>query len=118
LLNNSITITYNALSVTLNRVAASGFESTYFGTTGNDKITMNVKHQIPARGKSGESHLIRLDAEMYDASGIYYATASSWMVIKTFDGVQVDLDSTRIATALADFVKAGTNMAQIVGRES
>lgn len=117
MLDNTITVTIGASSVDLTRVNQDNFSSTYFGTDGDDKVSMTVKHTIPSRGASGESHLVRMDIEHYDTEGVYLRTSSAWTVIKTFDGPQDSSDSSDVSLALVGFLTSA-NVAKVVARES
>jgi len=118
MLDNSYSITYDAATVTMTKVKEGDYSSTYFGTNANDKLTLEVKHTIPARGGSNESHLVRLDVEHYDGSGVYLRSSSAWSVIKTLDAPQVDSSVDFTTEALHGFIGSGTVLAQIIARES
>lgn len=75
-----------------------------------------MKHTIPARGASGESHLVRLDVEVYDAAGVLLRTASAWTVIRTDNGIQDPEESEDAAEAVVDFL-SDANITKIVGRQ-
>jgi hypothetical protein len=121
MIGDTIDITYNTVSKTLTRVNPNGYSSEYYldDKAGNDMVfNLSVKHTIPPRGSSGESHLARLDVEHYDStSGEYTHTASAWMVIKTSDAPQVATDSDNAAQALVDAM-SDTLIDQLIARES
>jgi hypothetical protein len=114
--DEAITFAYNAGNVTLNRIQNDGYGSVYFGEATDMKLTLTVKHTIPARDESGESHLVRLDVDHY-ASGVYVRTSSAWVVIRTDGGVQDQESSEDAAEAIVDFCSDG-NITKIVGRQS
>lgn len=118
MLDNTLTINWNATPVTMTRVAEQNFSSEYYGEDGNNKFTMKVNHTIPARGGSGESHLVRLDVEHYDAESNYLATSAVWTVIKTFDGVQDSTNCDYAIAALQDFTADAAQIAKVIRRES
>lgn len=118
MLDNTLTITYDAASVVMTRVAEQNFSSKYYGENGNDKLNLTVKHDIPARGNAGESHLVRLDVEHYDAEGVYLRTSSAWTVIKTFDGTQNSASCGFTVGALQDVTANATIITKIIARES
>lgn len=115
-LSDPISLAYNAGTVTMNRINQDNFGATYYGEATDKKLTLNVKHTIPARGLSGESHLVRLDVEQY-ASNEYVRTSSAWLVIRTDGGTQdaneVDLAAQAVVDLLSD-----ANIDKIVGRQS
>jgi hypothetical protein len=78
---------------------------------------MSIKHTIPPKGESGESHLCRLDVDYYDAENVLLRTSSAWTVIKTFDGVQLATASDNTTQALVDFLTDG-NIDKLIARES
>lgn len=115
--DNTLTITYATASVTLTKVSEQNFSSTYFAEDSGRKFTMNISHTIPVRGQPGESHLVRLDIEHFDLTGVLLRTSSAWTVIKTFDGVQESAASAYTVEALTSFSTVG-NVAKLIGRES
>jgi hypothetical protein len=117
MIGDTIALTYNAGTVTLTRINQDNYGAEYFGSSGNDKFTINVKHTIPARGKPGESHLARLDVEHYDATGVLLRTASAWTAIRTDNGIQAATNSENATKALTAFLSAA-NITKLVNRES
>lgn len=118
MLDNTLTINYDATPVTMTRIAEQNYSSQYFGESGTKKLTMSVNHTIPARGAAGESHLVRLDIEHYDLEGLYLRTSSAWTVIKTFDGTQDSAASAHTVAALQDFSADAAKIAKVIARES
>jgi len=117
MLGTTLGITYNSVAKTLSRVKDDGYSATYYLDDGTERFTLVVKHTIPARGVAGESHMVRLDVEHYDANGEYLRTSSAWTVIKTFDAVQDSDDSGYAVDSLVDLL-APTLTAQVIARES
>lgn len=117
MIGDTVALTYNAGTVTLTRINQDNFGAAYYGTSGNDKFNLSIKHTIPARGKAGESHLARLDVEHYDATGVLLRTASAWSVIRTDDGIQATTNSENVSKALTAFLSAA-NITKLVNRES
>ena len=117
MIGDTVALTYNAGTVTLTRNNQDNFGANYYGTSGNDKFNLAIKHTIPARGKAGESHLARLDVEHYDAAGVLLRTASAWSVIRTDDGIQAATNSENATKALTAFLSAA-NITKLVNRES
>lgn len=117
------TLTIGAASVTLNRMNQDNFSAKYFGKSTDNlmAVTMTIAHTIPSKkGGGGESHLVRIDVESFDANGVYLRTASAWQVIKTFDGTQNDDLSEDVATALCSFLSASSsaNIIAVLDRRS
>lgn len=117
------TLTIGAVSYTLHRMNQDNYSSKYFGKApdGLSQVTMTIAHTVPTKkGSGGESHLVRLDVEQFDANGVYLRTASSWQVIKTFDGTQANDLSEDVATALAVFLSAhsSANIVAVLDRRS
>lgn len=100
MLGTTLGITYNAVAKTLSRVKDDGYSADYYLDDGQLKFLLSVKHTVPSRGGVGESHLVRLDVDMYDANMVFLRTASAWTVIKTFDAVQDTTSSNNVANAL------------------
>lgn len=116
-LGDPISITYNAVAKNLVKINQDSYGSEYFLDDSTERYTLSVKHTIPPKGGAGESHLVRLDVEHYDGSGVLLRTSSAWSVIKTFDGAQDVASSQYTAEALVDFL-TDANVAKVVGRES
>lgn len=117
-ITDPITYAYDAGTITLNRINQDNYGAVYYGEGTNKKVTLTVKHGIPAKGKAGESHLVRTDIEHYDpTSGALLRTASAWMVIRTDDGVQDVESSEDVAESIVDFMSDAT-ITKIVSRQS
>lgn len=116
-LGDPVSITYNGVAKSLAKTypANGGVEYTLDEVT--TRYTMSVKHTIPPKGGAGESHLVRLDVDQYDAGNVLLRTSSAWIVIKTFDGVQLATASDYTTQALIDFLTDG-NIDKIIARES
>lgn len=116
-LGDPVAITYNGVAKNLAKIYSpnGGVEYTLDEVT--IRYTLSVKHTIPPKGGSGESHLVRLDVDHYDASNVLLRTSSAWIVIKTFDGVQLATASDYTTQALIDFLTDG-NIDKIIARES
>jgi hypothetical protein len=116
MLSSPLALTYNALTVNLNRINQDNHSSEYFGKTASgDSITCSVKHTIPGRGLDGESHLIRLDIDHY-AAGVYQRTVSTWTVVKTTGSTQ---DDTTVQLALNALIALVPVIDQdVIGRQS
>lgn len=118
MLDNTLSITWNATPVTLTKIAEQNFSSEYYGEDSNLKFTLKVNHTIPVRGAYGESHLVRLDVEQYDTEGAYLGTSTAWTVIKTFDAVQSSASSDFALAALQDVTADAAIISKIIRRES
>lgn len=117
MLSSPITLTHDAASVEVDRINQDGYSAEYFGkTAGGDAITMTVKHTIPARGADGESHLIRLDKDILDATGEYARTVSVWCVMKTTGDVQDDAEVQLLLDTLVAIIP--TVDSDVIGRQS
>ena len=117
MIGDPISLTYNGAAVSLNRINQDNYGAVYYAESGVRRLTLTVKHTIPARGKTGESHLVRLDVEQYDANGILLRTSSAWTVIRTDNGIQDQEESEDAAEALVAFLTAA-NITKVVGRQS
>jgi hypothetical protein len=110
-------ITYNAVTKNLNRINQDNRGSDYYLDDGQDKYSMSIRHNIPSRGGSGESHHLRLDIERFDADGIYLRTDSVWVVAKTTDGVQSTTDLDHLTDSLAAALDS-TTVGKLLAREN
>lgn len=123
MLDNTITLAYNAVNYSLRRVNQDNFGAVYRGTVDGEETTLTVKHTNVPRGKPGTSHMIRLDREVTDAEGALIRTVSVWTVLKTFDGPEdkaalLLLGAALQAYTIADSGDTTSNMARVVGGES
>lgn len=106
------TLTYNAESITLNRINQDNFSSKFFGKGVTNIVhpTLGIQHTIPKKADgTGESHMVRLDVPSVDGTGKYARTTSVWLVIRTQDNVQEDTDALRAASALIAWLTASSN---------
>lgn len=117
MIGDTIGITYNTVAKTLKKVNQDNFGAVYYLEEATVRFTLNVKHTIPAKGQPGESHLMRLDIEHYDANGVLLRTSSAWAVIRTDDGAQ-DATLSGYATAALLTAFTSTNYTKLIGRES
>lgn len=117
--SDPLSVTYNSVAKAQNRTNQDNGGSEYFlDDSGNlMKFTTTVKHTVPARGQAGESHMIRLDVEHYDAGGVLLRTASSWFVIRTDGGIQDLTSSERCANALVALL-TGANVTKLASRQN
>jgi len=116
MLNNTITVNYNATAYTLARVKESNYTSEFFYRSATLDLTLQIGHTIPKNGASGESHLVTLWAHKYDAEGVETDRERAFERVVTEVGKQ---DSTTVGyldAALRDFM--GTNGADIFDRAS
>lgn len=116
--SDPISLAWDAGTVTMNRINQDNYGSTYYGTSGVRRFTLNVKHTIPAIGQTGESHLCRLDVEVYDATGAtLLRVASAWAVVRTSVGIQDQEESEDATEALVDFL-SDANITKLVSRQN
>lgn len=113
-----ITFAYDAGTVTLNRINQDNYGAVYFGSGTNLTVTMTVKHNVPAIGKDGESHLCRVDIDHFDATtGAHKRRASAWTAIRTDGSPQDSENSEDVTEALVDFL-SDANITKLVSRQS
>jgi hypothetical protein len=116
-LGDPISITYNGVAKSLAKIYSPNGGVEYSLDEITTRYTLSVKHTIPPKGGAGESHMVRLDVDHYDASNVLLRTSSVWTVIKTFVGVQLATASDYAAQALVDFLTDG-NIDKVIARES
>jgi hypothetical protein len=117
MIGDSISLTYNGGATVLTKINQDNYGAEYFLESGTRRFNMTIKHTIPARGKSGESHLVRLDVELYDANGVLLRTSSAWTVIRTDNGIHDQEECEDAAEALVAWLTAA-NITKVVGRQS
>lgn len=113
-----ITITYNSVTKDLNRINNDNFGSDYFLDDTTLKFSLSIRHTIPVKGGTGESHMIRLDVDEYDGDGVFVRRTTSWQVIKTFDAAQDSTVAGYVAQALTDYVDSTGIITKLVGRQN
>lgn len=120
MIGDTIGITYNAVAKTLVKVNQDFFGAEYYldDASNNMRFTIQVKHTIPAKGKFGESHLMKLNVDFLDAtSGAIIRSVPVWGVMRT-DGNNQDLvSSQRVQAAFLTAYTSG-NTTKMLGRES
>lgn len=115
---DTVGITYNSVAKTLKKVNQDNYSAEYYLEEANIRYNLKIGHTIPKKGDPGESHLVRLDVEHYDAtSGELLRIASAWTVIRTDQNVQDSTSSERAANALVGLL-TGANVTKVVARES
>lgn len=117
MLADPLSITYNAVAISMKKIKEQNGASTYYAENGGRKFTLDFSHTIPATGKGGESHLAKLTVEHFDANGIFLRSVSAWTVVKTFDQPQVAVDAEYAGRAVRDLL-ANAFLTQLVGRET
>ncbi len=109
-------VTVGSDTLSAANIAEGNHTSEYYIVNGVDKFTVSVKHTIPARGKFGESHMIRMDYEDYDSSGTLLGVTSAWLVVRTDLGTQNTTLAENVAKGLIAFM-TNANVTKLVGRQ-
>lgn len=112
-----LVITYNAVPKNLVRVNQDARGSDYYLDDGLLKFSGSIRHTIPPKGGTGESHMLRIDVDEHDANGVYLRRTSTWLVIKTFDNTQKTVDAGYAANATVG-VLGTANVAKLLAREN
>jgi hypothetical protein len=106
MLDNSISITYDSESITLNRMNQDGYTGQFFGrdAAGNEYV-LEVKHQFPKNTTTPgvEQHLVKLTrSELVDVDGVLTlaSVVSVHEVLKTTVGAQDSSDVENLHDAL------------------
>jgi len=117
-IGDPITFAYNGANITLNRTGWGTYSSVYEGEATDLKLKLSFKHNVPAIGEDGESHLVRLDVDSFDSTThAFLRRTSAWMSIRT-DGLPQDSENSEdAAEAIVDFLTDG-NITKVVGRQS
>lgn len=109
MLANSLTITYDAASVTLNRLTQTGYTGMFQGSDAvGNVLTLEVKHTFPSKPGGGvESHLAKLTYDEYalvEGVSTLIRQTVSHSVIKTNVGIENDGISLKVKKALDTFL--------------
>jgi hypothetical protein len=117
-IGDPITFAYDGGNITLNRTGWGSYSSTYEGVGTNLALKLSVKHTVPSIGDDGESHLVRLDVDHFDAtSGALLRRTSAWASARTDGSPQDSENSEDALEALVDFLSDAT-ITKIVSRQS
>lgn len=122
MLGDTISVTFDTVAKTLNRVKMEGYGAEYYL---DDKAISNrvfrafVRHTVPSNGSFGESHMFRLYVDKYDSASPFslLKTTSAWTSIRTDLAAQDQEEAEDTAEAVIDFLSDAT-VTKIVGRES
>lgn len=117
MLADTLTITYNAASVTLNKVTEANYRSKYYAEGTGVKYHLDIQHTVPAAGQPGESHLVKLTVEHFDTNGVFVRSVNAWMVIRSPDASQDSTAALRAANALVSLTTSAFNTL-VIGRQS
>jgi hypothetical protein len=117
-IGDPITFAYDGGNITLNKVDPNGDPgSKYWGVGTNMELTLSIRHRVPKIGSDGESHLVRLDVDHFDATtNAFVRRSSAWVSIVTTGSPQDQENSEDAAEALVDFLSDAT-ITKIVGRQ-
>lgn len=117
-IGDPITFAYDGANVTLNRTGWGTYSSVYEGVATNLGLKLSFKHNVPAIGDDGESHLVRLDVDHYDSTtGAFLRRTSAWLSART-DGLPQDNENSEDAVeAIVDFL-SDANITKVVSRQS
>jgi len=120
MLGTTLPVTINAVAKTLKRVNDSDpYSATYFlADSSTLDYTLYIKHTIPKiRGGSKESHLVRLDAQTYDADGVPLRSQSSWVVTECSLGRQDSAALNYMSQGLFGYLTSA-NLGFVLDRDS
>jgi hypothetical protein len=117
MLSTPISITYAGTVYSFERINQDNYASTYRAVGTNLELELFVSHRIPARGKPGESHLVRLRTSHLDPTtqALLY-TNQAHLVMLSPDSVQ-SASQIEAAKALKAFASDAI-LAKILARES
>lgn len=119
MLATPVSITYDSVAYDFERVNQDNYSADYMSTTvpsGISAMRFSVKHNVPARGGTGEGHVIKLEIDVLDGNDEYLRTESAWMVMKTFENIQVTSSIAKLGSALTGIVPS--IQGKVLGRES
>lgn len=121
MITDPISITYNAVAKSLNRINQDSYGAVYYldDSANFMRFTLTVKHTIPKSGvQTPESHLMRLDVDFISSTdGSVVRTTSTWGVLKT-DVTSQDLVSSQRVCAAFLTAFTTTNTDKLLGRQS
>jgi len=110
----------NSNAVSLTKIREGNFTSEFRGLTAvtGETVRVYVNHTLPDRGKSGESHLIKILVERTDSEGDYSHTSQSHQVIKTLDSVQSAAESVHTQSLMTAMLASSNVQDKLINGES
>jgi len=110
----------NSNAVSLTKIREGNFTSEFRGLTAvtGETVRVYVNHTLPDRGKSGESHLIKVVTEFLDSEGVYSHSSQAHVVIKTLDNVQDSDNAVQALTVLLNLIGDSTMRDALINGES
>lgn len=119
MIGDTIGFTYNAVAKTLVKINQDKMSAEYYldDTANLMRFYALITHTIPAVGKTGESHMIRLQVDHYDALGSLIRSVQAWKSFSTKVGTQDLVSSQRLQAALLT-IETVANTDKVLKRES
>lgn len=122
MLANSLSVTYDGVAVTLNRLNQGGYAGLFQGVLASGNVlTLEVKNSFPTiPGRGTEQHLVKLSLESYTViDGVNTLTGldSVHMVLKTSTGVEDDARSLKLKKCFDTFA-TDENVTAVLQRQS
>jgi hypothetical protein len=111
MLPSPISITVGSDSLSFRRVNQDNYTAAYYAvsTDGLRRYNLSVKHTLPQKTGTGESHLVRLDVEEFDTDTKLVRSFSTWTVFKTSVGLQDSTKMVNLWAGLEAAMSADTN---------
>lgn len=115
---NPLSITYNGAAKALEKVNQDNYAGEYYLDDNTIRFAARIAHTIPSTGSFGESHLLRLDAEVLDATDFTLTRKDSvWLAARTDFGFQNSTSLGYLADALVAFATPA-NIVKLLGRQT
>lgn len=114
--SDPLSITYNAAAKATVRVNQDANGSDFYLDGGTAKYSISIRHTRPNKVGIGESHMVRLDVDEFDANGIYVRRGSVWLAAKSYDQAQNSTTLGYAVNALVGLLTT-TNVAKLLARE-
>jgi len=114
---NPLQITYNAVVKDLEKVNQDNYAGQYYLDDTTIRFHAKIAHTLPPSGGTGESHLLRLDAEHFDVDNIYQRKDSAWLSVRTYDAWQSTTDLDYLTDALVALATSA-NITKLLTRQT
>lgn len=123
MISEPVSMTVNAEAYTLARQNQDNYAANYgdVSADGQRHVYLTVKHTIPKSIGGSESHLFRVDEEVYDTDKTTLLRKNRcWIVLGSTDGTQNDTDLVNLFTGMVATLQASSNavLGKVLNRES
>lgn len=115
--SNPLSITYNAVAKAMEKVNQDNYAGFYYLDDDLIRFHGRIAHTVPTGYSGGESHLMRLDAEILDTDYQLKRKDSVWIAARTDSAMQNTTELAYLVNALVGLATTG-NVTKLLKRET